>query len=103
MGSPGWGVKLFSQRRRASWGWPELKAAVGRGTMSSAVVLLISSTLEQRNRSARKSDVVEARRHRPLRRHRPRRRTIQYAARSRFYLWRRRLLDTRFRGYDGWL
>src|ERR1700680_927332 len=56
MGSPGWRVKPSSQSRRASSGWPELKAAVARRTMSSAVVLLISSTLEQRNGTARKAD-----------------------------------------------
>src|SRR5947208_6416226 len=33
-------------------------------------------------------------------RHRPRRQTIQYAARSRFYRWRLRLLAARLRGHD---
>jgi hypothetical protein len=34
------------------------------------------------------------------RRHHPRKRMIQYSARSRFHLWRRRLQDARLRGHD---
>jgi len=42
-----------------------------------------------------------AHRRRPPRRHRPRRRTIQYAAASRFDQRHLRLLDARLRGHDG--
>src|ERR1700730_16409991 len=110
MGSPGWRIKPCSQSWRACSGCPELKAAVARRTMFSALCLFISSTLEQTNGSARKGQS------RGLTKrpgaypgllldcfHRPRKRTIQYP----------RLFDSiadacdywipAFRGYDGLL
>src|ERR1700687_4345842 len=100
MGSPRWRAKPCSQSLRASSRWPELKAAVARRTISSALCLFMSCTLEQRNESAKKVSQDSAFAFLFTRCHRPRKRTIQYSTLSRFYLRRRRLLDARFRGHD---
>src|SRR6202158_4482172 len=100
MGSPRWRAKPCSQSLRASSRWPELKAAVARRTISSALCLFMSCTLEQRNESAKKVSQDSAFAFLFPRCHRPRKRTIQYSTLSRFYLRRRRLLDARFRGHD---
>src|SRR5665213_3046239 len=54
MGSPSAAPKPVSQSRRASSGWPALKAAVAWRARSSAAGRFMARTLEQTNAAARK-------------------------------------------------